>query len=223
MASRLGCALKNPVKLVPVHGEATHMLGFGPLGANPIGWGGDFVSVAQTNATVVLANLIIPEARVHEGVLIRSTSVVWFQMANAFGKDWSRVCELTPTQWEEMVAGAYRLAGYEVILTPRSGDGGRDVVATSKGVGSIRILGSVKAYSPGHLVDAEACRSLLGVVTADQKASKGIITTTSDFAPRIKTDPSIAPFLPTRLELMNGKELQAWLLELSREDRKAVT
>jgi restriction system protein len=117
-----------------------------------------------------------------------------------------------------MVAGAYERAGYRVILTPRSGDYGRDVVATSVGVGSIKILGSVKAYSPGHLVDAEACRSLLGVVTANQKASKGIITTTSDFAPKIPTDPSIAPFLPTRLELMNGKALQAWLAELSSED-----
>src|ERR1035438_4827399 len=67
----------------------------------------------------------------------------------------------------------------------------------------------------GHLVTAEACRSLVGVVNADQKASKGIITTTSDFAPKIKSDPSIAPMLPTRLELMNGVELQAWLKQLS--------
>jgi restriction system protein len=55
----------------------------------------------------------------------------------------------------------------------------------------------------------------MGVVAADPKASKGIITTTSDFAPRIRTDPSIAPFLPTRLELMNGEELQKWLIDLS--------
>jgi restriction system protein len=140
------------------------------------------------------------------------------EIAREFGKDWSRVLQLSPTQWEEMVAGAYERAGYRVILTPRSGDYGRDVIATSEGVGSIKILGSVKAYSPGHLVDAEACRSLLGVVTADQKASKGIITTTSNFAPKIPTDPSIAPFLPTRLELMNGKALQAWLADLSSKD-----
>ena len=147
---------------------------------------------------------------------MKSTSTIWFEIARAFGNDWSRVRELSPTQWEEMVAGAYERAGYEVILTPRSGDYGRDVIATSKGIGSIKILGSVKAYSPGHLVDAEACRSLMGVVTADQKASKGIITTTSDFAPRIQSDPSIAQFLPTRLELMNGTALQTWLAELSR-------
>jgi restriction system protein len=191
------------------------MLGFGPVGAHPVGYGGEF-RVVPPNATLVISSLIIPDRRVDEGILIKSTSAIWFEIGRAFGKDWSRVGELTPTQWEEMVAGAYEREGYEVILTPRSGDHGRDVIATSKGIGSIRILGSVKAYSPGHLVDAEACRSLLGVVTADQKASKGIITTTSDFAPKIQSDPSIAPFLPTRLELMNGNALQAWLAELSR-------
>ena len=191
------------------------MLGFGPLGAHPIGYGGEF-RVAPLNATLVTSSLIIPDRRVDEGILVKSTSTIWFEIARAFGNDWSRVRELSPTQWEEMVAGAYERAGYEVILTPRSGDYGRDVIATSKGIGSIKILGSVKAYSPGHLVDAEACRSLMGVVTADQKASKGIITTTSDFAPKIQSDPSIAVFLPTRLELMNGAALQTWLAELSR-------
>jgi restriction system protein len=72
----------------------------------------------------------------------------------------------------------------------------------------------VKAYGPDHLVEYDAVRALIGVVSADQKASKGIITTTSDFPPRIEKDPHIATFLPTRLELVNGKRLQQWLNEL---------
>jgi restriction system protein len=166
-------------------------------------------------ATLVVQGLIIPEKKVAEGILIKSTSAIWLEIARRLGTDWALASQLTPTQWEEMVAGAYERAGYQVILTPRSGDQGRDVIATSAGIGSIKILGSVKKYAPGHLVDAEACRSLIGVITADQKASKGIITTTSDFAPMVRTDPSVAPFLPTRLELMNGVELQKWLTELS--------
>ena len=58
-------------------------------------------------------------------------------------------------------------------------------------------------------------RALVGVVTADHKASKGIITTTSDFPPLMEKDPGIAPFLPTRLELVNGEKLQQWLTELA--------
>lgn len=167
--------------------------------------------------TLVVQGLIIPEQKVAEGVLIKSTSAIWLEIARTLGTDWALASQLTPTQWEEMVAGAYERQGYKVIITPPSGDGGRDIIATTSGIGSVKILGSVKKYAPGHLVDAEACRSLIGVLTSDQKASKGIITTTSDFAPRIKTDPSIAPFLPTRLELMNGLELQKWLADLSSE------
>jgi restriction system protein len=178
-------------------------------------------SNGHTNSipTLVVQGLIVPEEKVAEGILVKSTSAVWAEIANMLARDWKLASQLTPTQWEEMVAGAYERTGYKVILTPRSGDYGRDIIATSAGIGSIKILGSVKKYAPGRLVDAEACRSLLGVLAADQKASKGIITTTSDFAPMIKTDPSIAPFLPTRLELVNGLELKKWLADLSIETK----
>ncbi|PAY05388.1 hypothetical protein CK489_28780 [Bradyrhizobium sp. UFLA03-84] len=169
----------------------------------------------QNIPALVVQGLIIPERKVSEGVLIKSISVVWREIARMLAKDWELASQLTPTQWEEMVAGAYEQTGYKVVLTPRSGDHGRDIIATSTGIGSVKILGSVKKYAHGHRVDAEACRSLLGVLSADQKASKGIITTTSDFAPQIRTDPSIAPFLPTRLELMNGIDLQKWLSDLT--------
>jgi len=56
---------------------------------------------------------------------------------------------------------------------------------------------------------------LIGVITGEQNTSKGIITTTSDFPPLIEFDIDIAPFLPTRLELVNGAKLQQWLKDLS--------
>jgi restriction system protein len=48
---------------------------------------------------------------------------------------------------------------------------------------------------------------MLHVVTDDRSASKGIIVTTSDFAPGIQDDPAIKPYLPYRLELLNGEAL----------------
>jgi len=105
----------------------------------------------------------------------------------------------------------------EVILTPRSGDHGRDVVAIKNGIGCIRIIGSVKAYAPGNLVRPDDVRALAGVLHGDLKASKGIITTTSDFAPSIPTDPYLAPLMPYRLELMNGIKLMEWLNKLTKQ------
>src|SRR6516225_9135365 len=66
-------------------------------------------------------------------------------------KDPELMYQLNPRKWEELIAGAYELAGFdEVILTPRSGDKGRDVIAVKKGIGCIRFLEEVKAYKPDH-------------------------------------------------------------------------
>ncbi len=60
----------------------------------------------------------------------------------------------------------------------------RDVIAVKKGLGVFRVTDQVKAYRPTHLVTAEEVRALMGVLHAD-RASKGLLTTTSDFAPRL--------------------------------------
>jgi restriction system protein len=93
------------------------------------------------------------------------------------------------------------------------------VIAIRRGFGCVKVLGSVKAYAPGKLVPYDAVRALIGVLTGERDASKGIITTTSDFPPRILEDPFIAPFTPYRLELVNGPRLQQWLLELAKGGR----
>jgi restriction system protein len=202
------------------------MLGHGALGEFPLGGASSVVEqIERSKSAVALSvsalfvpdkRLIVAEQKVAEGRLVSSTSVIWTEMAKRLASDWSLAQQLSPEQWEEMVAGAFKNQGYdEVIITPRSGDFGRDIIATKHGVGSVRILGSVKAYQPGNLVPYDAVRALAHVVAADQRASKGILTTTSDFPPKITEDPGIAPFLPTRLELVNGKQLQQWLGSLT--------
>jgi Restriction endonuclease len=78
-------------------------------------------------------------------------------------------------------------------LTPCSGDRGRDIIAVKRGLGSIRVIDQVKAYKPNHPVTADEVRALMGVLHGDS-ASKGFLTTTSDFAPRLRQDPLITPF-----------------------------
>jgi restriction system protein len=176
------------------------------------------LSALASTASITISSLIIPERKTTEGILVRSTSAIWLEIVQKLGSDWNLAFQLTADQWEELIAGAFHKDGYhEVTKTTRSGDHGRDVIAIKHGFGCVKILGSVKAYKPDHLVEYDAVRALVGVVTADQKASKGIITTTSDFPPLLENDPGITPFLPTRLELVNGKRLQQWLKELSKK------
>jgi restriction system protein len=77
----------------------------------------------------------------------------------------------------------------------------------------------VKRYAPDNLVEYDDIRALLGVLSGERDASKGIITTTSDFPPRVMEDPNISPFIPTRLELMNREALLKWLLELAADKK----
>ena len=101
-----------------------------------------------------------------------------------------------------------------MTLTPRSGDLGRDVIAVKRGLGTVRVIDQVKAYGPGHRVTADDVRALLGVLHGD-KASKGFLTTTSDFAPKLPEDRLLTPFMPAQLELINGVALLARLKELA--------
>jgi restriction system protein len=174
--------------------------------------------IARVNLSVT--SIIIPERPVAEGTLIRGTGVIWHEIVQHLGSNWDFAYELPSERWEELIAGAFKKAGYDdVTLTPRSGDHGRDVIAIRRGFGCVKVLGSVKAYAPGNLVPYDAVRALIGVLTGEQDASKGIITTTSDFPPKILEDPFIAPFTPYRLELVNGTRLRQWLMELANANK----
>jgi restriction system protein len=169
-------------------------------------------------STLVLSALIVPEAKVADGLSIQTITVSWQAIVRYLEKNWDHAHEIPPDKWEEIIAGAFKAEGYdEVILTPRSSDDGRDVIAIRKGIGTVKILGSVKAYGPGRLVRHDDVRALVGVLAMEPNSSKGIITTTSDFAPKVYTNPKYVALMPTRLELVNGKQLQEWLVRLAKE------
>lgn len=162
-----------------------------------------FLEPWQVIGSLTLGALIIPEKSVTEGTLVKSVGDLWLEIARFLSLDWSLAFQIDPDKWEELVAGAFNKVGYQVILTPRSGDRGRDLIATKDGIGSIRILGSVKAYRADRLVTRAHVHEMLGLVAGDQRATKGIIATTSDFAPKVLADPGLARSVPYKLELLN--------------------
>jgi len=172
-----------------------------------------FLSVAL-EPEIVLPAIVERKGTSTYGSLVVALIPVWERIQTLLQSDPGSLMQLSPTQWEELVAASYDRAGFdEVILTPRSGDYGRDVIAVKHGYWSVRIIDQVKAYKPGHLVEANDIRALLGVMVGDPNVSKGVVTTTSNFAPKIIEDPFIKPFLPHRLELVNGPDLVKRLLD----------
>ena len=76
------------------------------------------------------------------------------------------------------------------------------------------MIDQVKAYKPPHLVTANDVRALIGVLVSDG-ASKAFLTTTSDFAPRLRDDPLIKPWIPSRLGLIGRLDLLSGLVEIA--------
>lgn len=163
----------------------------------------------------ILKTVVNPEKGLDAGRLVAAVALPWFDIVNLLQREQNAAYEIPPDKWEEIIAGAYKNAGYEeVILTPRSGDYGRDVIAVKKGIGQIRVIDQVKAYKPPHLVTANDVRALIGVLESDG-ASKAFLTTTSDFAPVLRDDPLVRKWMPSRLGLTGRVDLFNQLAEIA--------
>jgi restriction system protein len=137
---------------------------------------------------IVSQTVITPYGESDEGQLIRAATLPLLSIRRMISKDPSRMFEIDPRKWEEIVVASYEASGLfdEATLTPRSGDRGKDLIAVKRGFGSVRVIESVKRYTPGNKVTAEEVQALIGVLFGDAQASKGIVSTTWEFAPKIK-------------------------------------
>lgn len=89
---------------------------------------------------------------------------------------------LDPRDFEKLVAELLNSLGFEnIILTPRSGDGGRDVLAT-KFTAGIPLLFSFECKRYANKIGLDIMRGLLGSVAhGPTKANKGVLVTISSF------------------------------------------
>jgi len=83
--------------------------------------------------------------------------------------------------FEEFVAELFYGFGFEVELTQRTRDGGRDVIAIAHREAHLKYLIECKRPAPERSVRVSAVRALYGV-KADEGASKGILATTAHFS-----------------------------------------
>lgn len=169
------------------------------------------------NLSLLTSALVIPERQVKHGALIKASTVMWHAIVDVLRRDWTEAYRMPPQKFEELIAGAFERDGYSnVVLTPRSGDDGRDVIATTSGAGCVKVIASVKRYAAHNEVRYDDVRALLGVMLGEPDVSKGMIITTSRFPTDLPEKEQFKPFIPTRLELMDGKGTLDWLSRLSR-------
>ena len=89
--------------------------------------------------------------------------------------------ELDNRKFEKLIAEIIRNKGYDVTLTPKTRDGGKDIIALYKSpFGHQMFIIECKRYSEDHKVGVEMVRGLYGVKTAE-RYNQAILVTTSSF------------------------------------------
>jgi hypothetical protein len=125
--------------------------------------------------------------------------------------------ELEPRRFEELIAELFRDLGYEVLLTPRTRDGGIDIRAIRKdSVGTLLYLIECKRYRAARPVGVEMVRSLYGVTLAE-RASCGVLATTSRFT---KDAQEFADRFRFQLSLRDYADLVQWLQQYPRARKR---
>jgi len=97
-------------------------------------------------------------AKTTEGQIVQAVTVPWLGIAQEITRNPDFLFEFPqyPRKFEEFIAGAYEKDGWEVELTPSSGDRGVDVIATKRGHMRVRVLDQCKARGGPHSLDSLA-------------------------------------------------------------------
>lgn len=116
--------------------------------------------------------------------------------------------KLTPRKFEELVAELLCKQGYAPTLTPRTRDGGYDILATrNDGFGEHLYLVECKRYAPENKVGVAQVRGIYDVAKA-KNANKAVLVTTSSFSCDAL---AFAKPLKYDLALRDYESLKSWL------------
>ncbi len=139
--------------------------------------------------------------------IIDISSVLDAKLLESFRRNPARLHQLSPRQFEEIIAILFQEFGFEVELTKRTRDGGKDIVAIRHAAAGLKYLVECKHYSPERPVGVGVVRELLGTVTLE-KGTKGILATTSRFTGSARTAIDTIPWM---LEGRDFDGLVEWL------------
>lgn len=103
------------------------------------------------------------------------------ELAEYFAKHPERLRDIDPYAFEKLMAAVYRNRGFDVKMTPKSKDGGFDLILLQRNdIGAAMTLVDCKRYAAHKKVGVEIVRGLYGTVEA-KRATSGLIVTTSYF------------------------------------------
>lgn len=110
------------------------------------------------------------------------------QLIKLIQEDSSHIYRITTREFEEIVAEIFRAQGYQVTLTKRTRDGGKDVIAIHRNALGLETCYFIecKRHALDSKVDVGIVREVYGVHSTRNGPNKSIIATTSTFTPDAK-------------------------------------
>lgn len=121
--------------------------------------------------------------------------------------------DLSPREFEEVVAEVFRAKGFEVDLTKRTRDGGKDIIAVhTDGLGiKSKYFIECKHYAESNKVGVDVVRALHGVMNTKDGPNKTILATTSTFTSGAKGFVENEAASKWDMALADYDEIVSWL------------
>lgn len=129
-------------------------------------------------------------------------------LARVLSREPESIYQLPPRSFEELIAGLIDDMGWEVVLTPQTRDGGRDIIALlNNELGRHLCLIEAKRYAANRKVGVDLVRTLYGTVTHEE-ATSGLLVTTARFS---KEAQAFASQHTNRLGLKDYEDVLQWI------------
>lgn len=127
--------------------------------------------------------IYIPESRLITDISEIENTIP--RLIELIKEDSSYIYRITTREFEEIVAEIFRAQGYQVDLTKRTRDGGKDVIAIHRNVLGLETCYFIecKRHALDSKVDVSIVREVYGVHSTRNGPNKSIIATTSTFTP----------------------------------------
>ncbi|MHB8890266.1 MAG: restriction endonuclease [Acidobacteriaceae bacterium] len=145
-----------------------------PFGTVPVGTSGTELEISFDLDSPSVGHSILEVVSLFDRELIRQLS-----------KDPDQLRTIGRRDFERLVGELFSGFGYEVELTQRTRDGGKDIIAIKRRKVEVKFLIECKRPDPGNPVAVSTVRELLGV-KVDDGASKAILATTTYLSPDAK-------------------------------------
>lgn len=168
-------------------------------------------SAGTPHHTEVLVGRLIGLGRttISEEDVAQVSSVLGFSTGPVDSASPGDIDTVSGVDFEKVIAVVLQGMGFHTEMTEVTGDGGIDIVATlDRPLIGGRYLIQCKRFAPGKLVGAATVRDFYGALTADRRAVKGILITTSGF-----TSQALAFARQLPIELVGGKQLRQLLAQ----------